>query len=678
MRLLVGVVGALLLAACANMGRPQGGPRDETPPVFVHSNPGPGALNVTRPRINLYFNENVSLDDAMSKVVVSPAQITPPSVSANGQRITVELRDSLLPNTTYTIDFSDAIKDLNEGNVLDGFATDFSTGDFIDTLQISGMVFQAENLEPAQGMLVGVYSNLSDTALTTLPMERITKTNQLGQFTLRNLKEGTYRIFAINDVNRDYKWDRSENIAFYDVTVSPEATPATYNDTLVAVDGTDSIVEKAMTRYLPDDILLTWFNENYKAQYMTKYERSVRNKMYFEFADHADTLPEIRIINGPRAGELIDRWAVLNGSATRDTLEYWIRDSVIINMDSVLVEARYLRTDSLDKLSWTTDTLKMFMKAPKKRNRDKEKEEKEAEKKKEHTDSIPADSIIEEPIVFFKISSRLGGTVDMTQAIVIEAEEPIDRFDPAAVHLEYTEDSVWIELERPQLSHPIPTRPMVLRADYAWTPGGRYRLRVDSASVYGIYGKWNAPLNLEFSIKKAEEYSSLTLNIEGLDGRSAVAQMLNSSDGVVRTAPVVNSRVTFQYVNPGTYYARLFIDANENGKWDTGNVADSIQPEEVYYYPKKIVLRQNWDVEQSWNITELPVDKQKPEDIKKNRPKTKKGQKVTKNNDDEEDEDDYFMPGGTNRNNNNRMNNSRNMNLRNSSGTGRFSTMSRY
>ncbi|MDE6248637.1 MAG: Ig-like domain-containing protein [Paramuribaculum sp.] len=676
MRLLVGVVAGLLLVACANMGRPEGGPRDETPPVFLRSNPGQGALNVTSPRVNLYFDENIALDDAMSKVVVSPAQITPPSVSANGHRITVELRDSLKPNTTYTIDFSDAIKDLNEGNVLDGFATDFSTGDYIDTLQISGMVFQAENLEPAQGMLVGVYSNLSDTALTTLSMERITKTNQLGQFTLRNLKEGTYRIFAINDVNRDYKWDRSENVAFYDLTVTPEATPATYNDTLVAVDGTDSIVEKAMTRYLPDDILLTWFNENYKAQYLTKYERSVRNKLYFEFADHSDTLPEIRIINGPRAGESIDRWAVLNGSATRDTLEYWIRDSLIINMDSVLIEARYLRTDSLDLLSWTTDTLKMFMKAPKKSRKNKDKEE---EKPVAEADTLATDSVAELPIEFFKLSSRLGGTIDMTQSIVIETAEPIDRFDPNAVHLDYMEDSVWIEIERPQLAFPIPTRPMILRGEYEWTPGARYRLRVDSASVYGMYGTWNAPLSMEFAVKKAEEYSSLTLDISGLDGRSAVAQMLNSSDAVIRTAPVVNSRVTFPYVNPGTYYARLFIDGNDNGRWDTGNVADSIQPEEVYYYPKKLVLRQNWDVEQSWNITELPVDQQKPEDIKKNRPKPKKGQKTTNRTDeDDEDEDDYFMPGNSRNNGNNRLNNSGNRNLPYSQGSGRFSTMSRY
>ena len=215
MRLIVAIVAAAALAACASMGRPEGGPIDETPPVFVRSTPRPGAVNVERDRITIEFDENVQLKDAMNKVVVSPAQKTMPKISAAGRRVTINLMDSLQPNTTYTIDFTDAISDLNEGNELDGLAFDFATGPTIDTLAIAGMVFEAENLEPAQGMLVGVHSNLSDTALTKVAFDRITKTNQLGQFVIRNLKPGTYRIFAINDVNRVYKWDRTEDIAVY-------------------------------------------------------------------------------------------------------------------------------------------------------------------------------------------------------------------------------------------------------------------------------------------------------------------------------------------------------------------------------------------------------------------------------------------------------------------------------
>lgn len=239
---------AAVVAACASMGRPQGGPIDETPPVFVKSRPAPSELNVKTDRIVIEFDENIQIDDPLNKVVISPAQRNPAKITGVGRRVTVELQDTLLPNTTYTLDFTNAISDLNERNELDGFALDFSTGPVLDSLCISGMVFAAENLEPAQSMLVGVHSNLADTAITNVPFDRITRTNQLGQFTIRNLRPGTYNVFAINDVNRDNKWDRSEDIAFYPVAVSPTATRVNRTDTLRTADGlADSIVVHEVT-----------------------------------------------------------------------------------------------------------------------------------------------------------------------------------------------------------------------------------------------------------------------------------------------------------------------------------------------------------------------------------------------------------------------------------------------
>ena len=116
MRLTIAGALASLVAACASIGRPEGGPRDEVPPEFVRANPAPGTTGVTRPKVDLFFNENIKLEDIANKLVVSPAQTQQPSVNANGRRLTVELRDSLVPNTTYTLDFSDAIRDLNEGH----------------------------------------------------------------------------------------------------------------------------------------------------------------------------------------------------------------------------------------------------------------------------------------------------------------------------------------------------------------------------------------------------------------------------------------------------------------------------------------------------------------------------------------------------------------------------------
>ncbi|WP_297072332.1 Ig-like domain-containing protein [uncultured Duncaniella sp.] len=655
LRLLFIIVVTAFLAACASMGRPEGGPRDVTPPVFVRSTPRPGQVNVSGNKIVVEFDENVALDDAMNKVVVSPAQRTTPVVSANGRRVTVELRDTLKPDVTYTIDFSDAIKDLNESNVLDGFALDFATGDSIDTLQISGMLFEARTLEPAQGMIVGVYSNLSDTAIRTLPLERIAKTNQLGQFTLRGLKEGTYRIYAVNDVNRDYHWDRSEDVAFFDVTVSPSSTPAQFTDTLVNVAGEDSIVTRQGTRFLPDDILLTWFNEGYNPQYLRNYARADQRTIDFEFAAKADTLPIIKLINSPRAGADITEWAVLQANPTLDTLRYWITDTTLIGLDTLMVEARYLMTDTLEQLSMKTDTLRLVDKGAKNRRRqlekeaqqrekEREKERKELEKQGVNLDSLDAaDTIPPRPEpVKFKVSS--SNAQDVHRPLLFTSETPVASLDTSAVKLEWLVDSLWYPLPKPVIKQIDSLNSMKFMAEYKWSPGEKYKLTIDSAAVYDIYGLASDPISHEFTVKKLDEYSSLAFNITGLDNRPAILEVLDGSDKVVASAPVNGSLGRVEYLAPGTYYARLFIDSDSNGVYTTG-ILDSIQPEEVYYYPKKVTLKKNWGVEQTWNIYELPIDMQKPLEIKKNKPKRKRGEEAPEEEEEEEDEffDDPFM-----------------------------------
>lgn len=631
------MVAAAVMVACANMGRPEGGPRDELPPVYVRSNPAMGQLNFNGNKITVDFDENIQLDDAMNKIVVSPAQRNTPAISSNGRRVTIELRDTIMPNTTYTIDFADAVKDLNEGNVLDGFAMDFATGDTIDTLRISGMVFEARTLEPAQGMLVGVYSNTSDTAISTLPFERITKTNQLGQFTLRNLKAGSYRVYALNDINRDYHWDRSEDVAFYDVTISPTSEPTVVTDTLTRSTGErDSLVTRNATRFLPDDLLLTWFNEGYTSQYLKDYKRPERNKITFQFGAKSDTLPILRLLNTHRAGDEISTWSTLDASPTLDTLTYWISDTSLVSLDSITIEATYLRTDTLDNLTWGTDTLKFNMRPEKKKKEKKKKND-------EEEDSIP-------PVPHMELRISSGNSQDLHKGLTLTAGTPIQRFDTTAVKLEIQVDTLWYNIVPPSFSRPELLHPMVFTAPYKWEEGSKYRLTIDSAAVVDIYGLDNVQLVHEFTTKKSEDYSAISFNVSGLDGRKGIVEVLSSSDKPVAAAPVNGSLATIQYLSPGTYYARLFIDANDDGEWTTGSIADSIQPEEVYYYPKKINLKKNWTIEQSWNINELPVDQQKPQEIKKNKPKRKKGDPDERPTDEEEEDeffDDPFMNSAT-------------------------------
>ena len=223
---------AMLLEACANIGSPEGGPRDYTPPQVMKTTPAAGALNFKGNKVEITFDEIVNLKEQQKKVVISPAPKTQPLIRTVGKKVTIEFRDELEENTTYVIDFSNAIEDNNEGNQMDGYSFAFSTGDVIDTLAVSGIVLRANDLEPMQHVLVGLHSNLDDTAFTRLPLERVSRTNDLGKFTIRNLKAGTYHVFAINDVDGDYRMARTEDIAFLDTLVVPSVSEYTSMDTV--------------------------------------------------------------------------------------------------------------------------------------------------------------------------------------------------------------------------------------------------------------------------------------------------------------------------------------------------------------------------------------------------------------------------------------------------------------
>jgi hypothetical protein len=655
MRLLLptSVGAAFLLCACASVGRPDGGPRDEDPPRYVSSSPAPGELNVSSNKITITFDENVQLDNASTKVIVSPAQRQQPAISSNGHKVTIELRDTLLPNTTYTIDLADAVKDLNEGNFLDGFAMDFSTGPDLDTLRISGIVMEARNLEPAQSMLVGIYSNPADSMLTTTRFERIAKTNQYGQFTIRNLKPGAYRIYAINDLNNDLRWDRTEDIAFFNDTIHPTTEPIMVNDTLTTAAGTDSIATHPGAHYLPDDVLLTWFNEGYAAQYLRNYSRTDRRVLYMEMATKADSLPQLAII---RAGKDTTRRpladvSVLSRNLTCDTLHYWLTDTNLVRTDSLLVEARYRRVDSLEQLTWQTDTLKFNYKAPKEKKSDKKNKAPQVQTAAA-SDTSAVNSANPQPKEWFHLKQSGGSSQELNLPAYFTTEEPIREIRRDGLHLQTMPDSTWIDLPtdtiKPLLQLTDSFALHNYQLDYTWQPATKYRLVVDSLAIQGYYGTFTKQESFEFKTLEADEYSNIIFNITGTDAYQApgIVELLNKQDAVVGTATVQNGSAHLTFVKPGTYYARIYFDTDSSGDYTTGNVAEKRQPEDVYYYPKKITLKKNWDMEQSWNIFEVALDLQKPNDIKKNKPKkSDKDMRDEEDENPEDEEDDEYNTG---------------------------------
>lgn len=659
----------VVAVSCASIGNPSGGPRDEDPPRFVRANPAPGSVNVNRQRIDLEFNENVNVKDAFNKVVVSPPSTQVPRVSSNGRNVTVNFQDTLIPNTTYTIDFGNSIEDNNESNKLSSFTYFFSTGPEIDTLQISGMVLSADGLEPQQGMLVGVYSNLSDTAFSTLPFERMAKTDDKGRFSILGLKPQEYRIFALNDLDNDYhRANPEEAMAFYDFTLFPTTETVTVSDTVYNLKtGTvDTVISRERTRFIPNDILLRSFESNYKSQYLTKYERVDSTRLSFIFNAPSDSLPTVAPVGFP---ELEDDWYVLERSAKNDTLTYWIKDPALVSLDSLRIAARYLRTDSARNLTAFEDTLKFFYSRELKTSlakaaKDKEKALKDLEKliekeKKKKTD--PGEELSEEEIIAITDSvmpkekiSPLGlkiltsSTHEIYMPVYLEFETPLTHLDTNAFKLEIQVDTIWKAVDKPWRLMPVDSvNPRRLMVNYPWQFETQYRLYADSAAATGIYGLTTEVLDFKFKTRPEDDYSSLIFDITNfVDSVPAFMELLNTSDTPIRSVPVENGKAIFKYLPAGKYYARIYEDFNGNGQYDTGDQDSLLQPDVAYYYPKLINVKKNWERSESWNVFDTAIDLMKPDAIKKNKPEADKRARNRKNNNQEteDDEEEYFDP----------------------------------
>ncbi len=616
--LLMVVSVSLMLYSCANMARPGGGPKDEEPPVYVKSTPVPGQTNVSPTKIQIEFNENIKLEKTMEKVVVSPPQTTMPIISSNGKKLTVELKDSLIPNTTYTIEFADAVRDNNEGNPLKDFAFSFSTGDHIDSLQISGTLLNAENLEPITGNYVGIQSDLADSAFQTKPFLRIAKTNELGRFTVRNMAPGSYRVYALKDANSNYKFDiPSEDIAYLDSIVTPYVEIKLHADTTHADDEeADSTRMTEVMHFYPDDLVLLSFNENKKNVYLEKTERLTKNKVTFYFSAPEDSLPAIKGLNFDEQD-----WALVEKSPGNDTVTYWIKDSLVYKLDTLNLIAGYMYTDTLNQLVPKSDTLAIFMKTSKKSEKKEKKNDKNADRAK--SDSIE--------IQYLPVKEEVSSEIGAKPRLIFD--EPIAEFNPQGIHLELKKDSVFILQPSQLVQDTLKPREFYLNAKYL--PGEEYVMTVDSAAFTGLYGTHNKGLSKTIRFKTVEEYANLLLSVPAVNG-AAFVELLDKSDKPVMKAIVKQGQAKFIHVKPGTYFARIVLDTNENGKFDTGNYEEKRQPEEVRYYPGSFELRANWDVKQEWDLYDRPLTQQKPLDITKNKPKEEKkpaGEESQKQND---------------------------------------------
>ena len=610
----------IVVYSCASMGNPDGGPYDEEPPKFVRSTPKPFAINSKEKKVTIEFDEFIKLEKAAEKVVVSPPQLEQPEIKASGRKVVVGLVDSLKPNTTYTIDFADAIVDNNEGNPLGNYAFTFSTGTTIDTMEVSGTVLGASDLEPVKNIQVGLHSDLSDSAFMKKPFDRVSRTDSRGHFSIRGIAPGKYRIYALMDGNQNYLFDsKTEMIAFSDSIIIPAMEDAMRQDTIWKDSLTiDTIKSVGYTRFLPDDIILRAFKEENDRQYLTRSERDKENHFVLTFSARADTLPTLKGLNFDERDAFI-----IEKTDRNDSICYWIKDSLIYQMDTLEIQMDYLATDTLDRLVPQTDTLFLANKltrAEREKLEAKAAEEKEKERKKKEK---KGETIEPEPTKFLTLNVDAPSAFDLDRNVYLSFDEPVASIDTAAIHMEIKKDSLWEEIPFMFVADSVMPRKYEILAE--WEPEKEYQLSIDSMAFRGMYGLHTNKVKQTMKVKKLDEYGTILLNITGADS-TAVVELLDGSGKVLRRQRITpQNTADFYYLNPGTkFYIRLFNDRNGNGVWDTGKYSEHSQPEEVYYFPKVWEMKANFEFEENWDINVVPVEKQKLDEIKKQKPEETK------------------------------------------------------
>ena len=581
---------AAVLVSCANRGiGPQGGPKDEKPPVELSAQPENGCVGFTDKRIEVTFNEYLQLDNISQNLLMSPPQQNPPEVKVRGKKLVVQFADSLRENTTYTLDFGNAVCDYTERNPIPNYTYSFSTGEVIDTLEVRGRVYEAESLNPVKGVMVGIYDELNDSAFVTSPFLRIARTDSMGAFRIANMHAGDYRLYAVDDISRDYRLTLGESLAFDAGLLTPEVHPHYHTDSL----GRDSLVGY---EYGPANLVLWMFREKQQALYLKRTTRDQRQAVKVSFSASPDSLPSFRALNDSVRFHA-------HYAPKADSLTLWLTDSFSIHQDSLLFEVRYRATDSLYHLEWRTDTVRAIWRAPKLSAKALKAQARREKRRR------------------LDLKSNAKSAFELNDTLHIDCTTPLARIITDSIHLFEKKDSIYKSV--PFSFAPHDTLPMRLMLMAKLEAGKQYELRVDSAALHDLYGAPNKAEHYTLTMKTPEDYSTIKVTMTPFVPHARI-QVIDAQDKVIRELPAKEEGTLFRYLKPDTYYLRMYIDDNKDGIWTTGSWTEKRQPERVYYYPNKIQTKSNWDFEEVWDYTAVEQTASKPGELVKSTNMNKK------------------------------------------------------
>lgn len=564
-----------LIAGCAKISAPTGGPKDLIPPVVVGSLPENGARNFAGNRISIDFNEYVTLDKINEKLMISPPFEKRPEVMIRGKSVLIQYDEKLHDSTTYTFYFGDAIRDLNEGNILDNYQFVFSSGPVIDSLSVTGNILSSYTLEPPENTIIMLYRNLSDTAVVKTIPDYITKSDKNGYFRINNIRPGSYRLYGLKDIDNSKNFNvPDEEFAFLDSAIVVSAE----RNYLPVVKDTSSVpAAQKVQAEIPKqegEYRLFLYKPEKKLRYLSSSERKTQYQLQYTLSRPAGSMKFDVSIAGAT-----DDMFIKERSRENDTLTIWLADSTLFLQQQLLTLVDYPFTDSTGAEFQKTDTVLMRYLAPR----------------------VSARTRLK-PVPYRLKFGTSSGSLRPGEMIPILSETPLLARDTSKIRLWELDGAARKKLEYNILKDSSNSCRLVLSAKFV--QGKNYLFSAEPMAFISIYGERSDSSGFKFSVRNNDSFGSLVLNINNFEGPKII-QLLGDQEKVVRQlTPGDTKKAEFRMLDRGRYRLRIVYDLNKDGKWTTGDFSSGRQPEPVSYLPKEIEIRENFDIEEDWDVSE--------------------------------------------------------------------------
>ncbi len=600
---------------CARIGRPTGGPKDVTPPKVTSATPPNYTTNFNKDKIEIYFNEFVKVQNAKQKVIISPPLKEDPNIILKGKSIVIELKDTLAKNTSYTISFNKAIKDNNEGNPLGDFRYVFSTGSYIDSLNLRGKIVKAFNHQvPEERTLAVLYKNLSDTAFYTLPPNYLALADKEGSFNLTHLSPGKYRLYALSEDGGNLFYDPwNERIAFHDSIIHIDESfyeppiDSSFIDSLKS----DSLIhdsinqinkttqnqtilknDSILAEIYPDipffDLYLFKEDKPLFEQYIKKHERPEARKLDIYFTNPVDSSLTFNLL--PDSASFSSMY-ILEKNGNLDSLTLWLLDSNIYQKRTINLAVEYSVKDSGGS-TIQHDTLRFIKQSAQKNKRNKNRLSQPQEK----TNFIEL------------VNIQNKGPAELNQSILFQSAYPIANTDSSYIRVQKEVDTNYIKVPfelKPYIVKGLDTFPSLRKKKLIidWEENQQYRITLLPGAITNYYKETNDTLTWTFKTRKENYYGSIRLEVDGTS-HPLVGQLWDEKENNKLYQAYADNKgiITFNYLKPQEYLIKIILDRNNNQQWDTGELKEKKQPEEVKYYPEVIDVKSNWEKQLPWKI----------------------------------------------------------------------------